>query len=95
MKPKSNIPNGKLVVFSATQGDETAFPFREKEHGLFTYYLIDKINNTQGTLSLGDLQKYVSTEVLRKSVVINRKRQTPSINTSSGIGATWQDIRLK
>ena len=95
MKPKSNIPNGKLVVFSATQGDETAFPFREKEHGLFTYYLIDKINNAQGTLSLGDLQKYVSTEVLRKSVVINRKRQTPCINTSSGIGATWQDIRLK
>ena len=95
MKPKSNIPNGKLIVFSATQGDETAFPFREKEHGLFTYYLIDKINNTQGTLSLGDLQKYVSTEVLRKSVVINRKRQTPCINTSSGIGATWQDIRLK
>lgn len=95
MKPKSNIPNGKLVIFSATQGDETAFPFREKEHGLFTYYLIDKINNAQGTLSLGDLQKYVSTEVLRKSVVINRKRQTPCINTSSGIGATWQDIRLK
>jgi TonB family protein len=95
MKPKSNIPNGKLIVFSATQGDETAFPFREKEHGLFTYYLIDKINNAQGTLSLGDLQKYVSTEVLRKSVVINRKRQTPCINTSSGIGATWQDIRLK
>lgn len=95
LKPKSMVPDGNLIVFSAAQGDETAYPFREKLHGLFTYYLLEKLNNSKGDLSLGELQQYVSTEVLRKSVVINRKRQTPSISTSNAMGNVWQNIKLK
>ena len=84
-----------MIVFSASQGNETAYPFREKEHGLFTYYLLQKLHERKGAVSLGELKDYVSTEVLRKSVVINGKKQTPALNTSPGIGAAWRNLQMK
>lgn len=95
IKAKSQVPEGKMVVFSAAQGNETAYPLREKEHGLFTYYLLEKLRDTKGEVSLGDLQDYVSTEVLRKSIVVNGKKQTPILSTSRGMGATWKQLKLK
>jgi hypothetical protein len=95
IKAKSKVPEGKMVVFSAAQGNETAYPLREKEHGLFTYYLLEKLRDTKGEVSLGDLQDYVSTEVLRKSVVINGKKQTPTLSSSPGMGATWKEFKMK
>jgi TPR repeat protein len=35
IKPKVNIPDGKLIVISATSSEETAFPIEEQKHGLF------------------------------------------------------------
>lgn len=95
IKAKSDIPKGNMIVFSASQGNETAYPFREKEHGLFTYYLLEKLQESKGAVSLGELKDYVSTEVLRKSVVINGKKQTPALTTSPGIGATWKNLKIK
>ena len=95
IKAKSDIPEGNMIVFSASQGNETAYPFREKEHGLFTYYLLQKMHERKGAVSLGELKDYVSTEVLRKSVVINGKKQTPALNTSPGIGAAWRNLQMK
>lgn len=40
IKVKQATPVGNIVVFSAAQGDETAYPYKEEEHGLFTYYLL-------------------------------------------------------
>ncbi len=95
IKAKSDIPKGNMIVFSATQGNETAYPFREKEHGLFTYYLLEKLQESKGAVSLAELKDYVSTEVLRKSVVINGKKQTPALTTSPGIGGGWKNLKMK
>ena len=43
IKVKPNEPKGKLVVFSAAQGDETAYPYKEQGHGMFTYFLLKKL----------------------------------------------------
>jgi hypothetical protein len=40
--PKPSTPMGNLVVFSAAEGDETALPYTEKGHGMFTYFLLKK-----------------------------------------------------
>lgn len=37
IKAKPQEANGEMVIFSAAQGDETAYPLKEKGHGLFTY----------------------------------------------------------
>lgn len=96
VKAKAGRPTGNTVVFSAAQGDETAFPYNEKGHGLFTYYLLEKIRETRGDITLGELTEYVETQVKRQSVVINRKSQTPTVTPSLQIGSeAWKSLRLQ
>ena len=95
VKAKTGRPTGQTVVFSAAQGDETAFPYHEKGHGLFTYYLLEKIRETRGDVTLGELYDYVETQVKRQSVVVNRKSQTPTVTPSLQIGSeAWKSLRL-
>lgn len=88
-------PQGNMVVFSAAQGNETAYPYREKEHGLFTYFLLKKLKETNGNVSLGELSSYITQQVSRESIVTNGKSQTPSVNVSSQIGDAWKAMKLK
>ena len=94
LKSKSGVPQGNMVVFSAAQGDETALPNDEEGHGLFTYYVLKKLQESQGNVNLQELSQYVIREVGRKSAVTN-KPQTPCITPSSSIGAKWQNWKLK
>ncbi len=92
MKPKSVMPKGNLVLFSASQGVESAQPYKEKGHGLFTYYLLKKLKETKGQVNLGELTEYVIDNVKRTSVV-EGKIQTPTVNASSD-KADWREINL-
>ena len=94
LKSKGAVPQGNMVVFSAAQGDETALPFEEEGHGMFTYYLLKKLQDTQGDVTLDDLSQYVIKEVCRKSAVIN-KPQTPSITPSATMGAEWKNWKIR
>lgn len=82
IKAKETPVTGNLVVFSAAQGDETAFPYDEKRHGLFTYYILSALQQKGGRISLGELADYVKNQVSRTSIVENGKSQTPSITAS-------------
>ena len=95
IKAKPQDPQGKMVVFSAAQGDETAYPYKEKEHGLFTYYLLKKLKETKGNVSLEDLSSYITEKVSRESIVSNGKSQTPSTSASLAIANDWKSIKLK
>ena len=48
IKSKAEAPKGNMLVISAAQGNETAYPYREKRHGLFTYFLLKKLQETKG-----------------------------------------------
>lgn len=94
LKVKPDAPKGNMVVFSAATGDETAYPYKEKGHGLFTYYLLKKLHDTKGDVTLGELSDYVSKEVRRQSVVSNHKSQSPMVIPAEGIG-DWANIKLE
>ena len=94
IKAKQNAPKGNMVVLSAAQGDETAYPYKEKGHGMFTYYLLKKLQETQGNVSFGELADYVINEVKKQSVIINGKMQTPLVSPS-GNATDWQSWRLR
>lgn len=49
-KNGSNVP-GNIVVFTATSEGQRAFVHQESRHGIFTYFLLKKLKETQ-------LQKY-------------------------------------
>ena len=95
IKTKSIVPQGNMVVFTAAQGDETAFSLKSQQHGMFTYYLLKKLQESKGQLTLGDLSDYLTKEVKRESFEKNNKIQTPIVNTASSLATSWRTMTLK
>ena len=95
LKAKSGVPQGNMVVFSAAQGDETAYPNNEQGHGMFTYYLLKKLQETKGDVTLKDLGDYIKTNVSQQSIVLNSKSQTPCVTPASAVADSWQNWKLK
>lgn len=93
VRVKKEVPQGNLVIFSAAQGDETALPYNEQGHGMFTYFLLKKLQETRGNVSLGDLSDYVTDQVRKMSVVTKSKPQTPTVSTRVST-SDWRSIRL-
>lgn len=95
IKPKNDLFSGNLVVLSAATGDETAFPYRDKQHGMFTYFLLKKIQETKGNVILGELSDYIITNVSQQSLLVNKKSQTPQVNSSILVQDLWHNFSLK
>ena len=94
IKAKTAIPVGNMIVLSAAQGNETAYKYEEARHGLFTYFLLKKLNETKGNVTMGDLSRYITEQVKRCSIVENGKSQTPSVMFSNPLRETWQSLKL-
>jgi len=83
VKPKANILKGQTIVISSSSFDEPSKSYVEKQHGMFTYFLLKKIKETKGNINLSDLFDYIQFNVKEKSILINNQLQTPTISTSS------------
>lgn len=94
IKPKMAVPTGNTIVFSAVSNDETAMPYKDKGHGMFTYFLLKKLQETKGDITLMELSEYVRDNVGRESILINDKRQTPTVSVSNYITSDWQSLKL-
>lgn len=81
VKAKDVMPKGKTVILSACSGMETALPYEEQQHGLFTYFLLRKIKETSGNVTIQDLYNDVKNNVYKTSKSENKKVQTPTLNT--------------
>jgi len=53
------------------------------------------LQETQGAVTYGELSDYVNKQVKRQSVVINNKRQTPTVIPSATLGDKWMSLKLK
>ena len=95
IKPKMQVPDGNLIVLSATSNDETAFPIEQQKHGLFTYTLLRKIQETGGDITWGELADYVTATVKNRSIDINGKLQTPTVSVSSSMKDIWRNLKLR
>lgn len=95
IKSKSDEPQGKMVVFSAATGQETAYPYKEKSHGMFTYFILKKLKDAKGDITLDELSDFVITNVKQQSIVVNGKSQTPTVAASSSMANSWQSLKLK
>ena len=95
IKPKKENIGGNLIVFAASQGDETAYPYDEERHGLFTFFILKKLQESNGEASLSELVSYVTEKVRQTSIIQNNRNQTPSISISPSLGNSWKNIKLK
>lgn len=95
IKPKETAPEGNMFVLSAASGQETALPYTEKNHGMFTYYLLKKLQETKGNVTLKELADYVTENVKRQSNLINQKPQTPTVTTSGNMREMYDRKKLR
>jgi hypothetical protein len=94
IRPKSPLVLGNLVVFSASSGDQASYPFREKAHGMFTYYLLKALQTSGGRISYGELAEYLHSQVQRSAILINDRRQEPRVEVSPVFEDCWQDMQM-
>jgi hypothetical protein len=77
-----------LVIFTATGEKQLSNPYKDQNHGLFTYFMLkgikgeaDKDNNKN--VSLDELQNYIKDNVSRESRKLGQTRiQEPSLKTT-------------
>lgn len=94
LKPKEAKPEGHTIVFSATSGEQAAFSHKGEQHGLFTYFLLKKLQESKGNVKLGELADYLQKNVDLESRRINNMPQTPMVSVSSNIEGSWRDAKL-
>lgn len=92
---KKEVINGNTVVFSAASNDETAMPYNDKGHGLFTYFLLKKLQETKGNVSYGELAEYIKENVKKESFLTNSKPQNPVVATSENLTSDWKNMKFK
>jgi len=94
IRPQENEIDGNVVVFTASSGNESALAYDDKQHGLFTYYLLKKLKDSEGNITYEQLASYIEEQVELQSVVINNKRQTPQINLGAGVDDGWENWKI-
>lgn len=85
-----NVPSN-LVVLTSSSGQESSAVFKEKQHGLFTYYLLKSLKETKGNKSYQETMADVREQVALEATRMN-KIQTPQLLLGSGAtdkGLNW------
>ncbi len=93
--PKENVLSGNIVVFTASSGEQSALPYKEKQHGMFTYFLLKKLQATKGDVAYSELDEYLKQNVSVESLRVNKKEQDPKVNISINVQDTWQNWKLR
>jgi hypothetical protein len=94
IKPAENILSGNLVIYSASSAEQSSLSYKEKSHGMFTYYLLKKIQETKGKVSYKTLSDYLTREVSLQSLKINNKEQNPMVTVAQDIQNQWESWML-
>ena len=92
---KKEMLSGNTVVFAAASQDETAMAYKEKTHGMFTYFLLKKLQDTKGNVTYRELAEYIKNNVQKESILVNDKSQSPNIATSTAVNESWGSMTLK
>ena len=94
VRPKTGVLKGNIVVFSASSFDQSSLPLRKEKHGIFTYYLLKKLQETKGDINLLDLSEYLKAEVSLQSLKINKPDQEPSVSFGALVKNKWESWKF-
>ena len=95
IKPhEGDIPD-KVLLFSASSSTQSALPYNDEFHGLFTYYLLEKLWTSSGDVTYGELFDYLQKEVPDNSLRINEKEQDPDVRAGNKVIDLWRTWNLR
>lgn len=94
-RPTNNADmEGNLVVFAASSGKQTSKPYNDQKHGIFTYYLLKKLQETSGNLNYDELDQYLLQNVSTTADLLFSEEQTPAVKVSPKVQNTWKNWRF-
>jgi len=94
IKTNATTLTGKIVAFSASSGEQISLPYKDKQHGLFTYFLLKAMQENKGNLTYGDLADYILAKVQTNSITINKQEQNPKVNVSADVTSEWESWKI-
>ena len=94
IKPKEAPVKGNLLVLTASSSTQRSMPYQEKRHGMFTYFLLKTLKESDGKISVENLYQKVKENVQKNSIWINNTEQTPELIQGAGIEGDWKSWTL-
>lgn len=94
IRPKESPIPGNMVVFASSTGSESSAVYRPKRHGYFTYFLLKKLKDSQGAVTLEELTNFVSKNV-SKEAGLDGKVQNPQVSVNPALGDAWKTWKIK
>lgn len=94
VKPNESFLKGKLIVFAATSGEQSAHPFAQQQHGLFTYHLLKKLQESSGNITYKELADYLKFNVNNEALRIKEVEQEPHVIVSPDAENIWQNWKF-
>ena len=95
VEPKQGFLNGNIVVFASSSDNQSSGMYLEKQHGLFTYFLLKKIKETKGDITYKELIDYLHEVVPTESLLVNDNKQKPTVRVGSKALNDWQNWKIK
>ena len=90
IRPKKGALSGNMIVFSASSSDQSSLPYHKEAHGMFTFHLLKKLQETNGAVNMGALSDYLIGKVSLQSLKENKKEQEPTVNASQEVSTQWR-----
>jgi hypothetical protein len=66
-------------------------PYKEKMHGMFTYFLLKKLKETKGEVSYKELSDYLKSSVSVEALKKKNKEQNPQVQVSEEMNIEWEN----
>ena len=92
IRPKENIIKGNTIILTSSSNEEASMVYDEMQHGMFTYFMLKKIQETKGNVNMQDLFNYLYFHVREKSLLINDQLQTPTLIKSQNLTKSLSEI---
>ena len=94
VKPKTEVINGNIVIFTATSEEQSALPYKDKQHGMFTYYLLKEIQLQNGLVNYEQLFKKIYQNIGIESLKVNQKTQDPQVLYGYDVSESWKQWKI-
>jgi len=95
VKPKEGALRGNIIVYLSSSEEQSSLSYPDQKHGIFTYYLLKKLQETKGDLTYSELISFIQEKVSVESILVNAKEQNPVVNTSSVITEQLKSWKIK
>lgn len=94
IKPKDVTTDGKAIITLSCDGSQSSYSSKDYGHSLFTYALLEKMQQSKGDCTIKEMTDYATTWVKRQAMSGFDRSQTPQVIVSPQMSTQWGQIKF-